>query len=102
MAVRTLDSDDLSAEVGEPLGHDALRKAFVAAFRYDWCQADPYRLRPDERLVTSWELSPATSPRRPATCFRSSSRRREPSVRTHSGSAKPTRQRRKEAPLEQR
>lgn len=54
VAVRTLDSDDLLAELGEPLANEDLRKAFVDAFEHDWCQADPYRLPPPERLASSW------------------------------------------------
>ena len=55
VAVWTLDSDDLLAKLDEPLANDDLREAFVAAFQHDWCQADPYRLSPDERLSSSWE-----------------------------------------------
>lgn len=55
VAVRTLDSNDLLVELGEPLAHDDLREAFVDAFEHAWCQAYPYRLRPDERLASNWE-----------------------------------------------
>ena len=55
VAVRTLDSDDLLAELGEPLAHKDLRAAFVESFQHRWCQRDPYRLSPSERLVTNWE-----------------------------------------------
>ncbi|MEJ7765159.1 MAG: HEPN-associated N-terminal domain-containing protein [Acidimicrobiales bacterium] len=55
VAVGILDSDGLLAELGEPLAHEDLRAAFIAAFQHEWCQADPYRLSPSERLASNWE-----------------------------------------------
>ncbi len=50
-----IDSDDLLDELGEPLEEPQLREAFVDSFQREWCQRDPYRLPPHERLAYGWE-----------------------------------------------